>query len=289
MWTENIELPFRYDFSFVLDRMGEDPLIRLDKQEQWVDVPLVLHGNEREVARVQSTGTRDAPEFRVTGERDRDTVVNRLYEIFQWDVDLEKMDAHFLGTSLADLQKKFPATPVVRSFHMYDALMRVIIHQQLNKTFAYRLSTRFVENFGEKEKGVWFYPSPEKVASLAYDDLRELQFSQRKAEYVIDTSGKIARGELELNDFEQIGAEDTITQLTKVRGIGKWTAQNWQMRALGRADLFPEADVGIQNAWKLYFGKESKPSQEEMLRVSREWAPYRSYASLLLWRSLMEQ
>lgn len=287
MWTEYVELPFRYDFPFVLKRMESDPLTHLDTEEKWVDVPLSLPGG-RDVVRVQSLGTVDAPVFRITGEKEQEEVLRKIRDIFLWERNLNEVENHFKGTSLEDLQTRFPATPVVRSFDLYDALMRVIIHQQLNKSFAYRLSTRFVENFGGRLEGVWFYPSAETVASLSYEDLTALQFSRRKAEYVIDTSVKIAEGELDLHSFTSLTEEETIERLTKIRGIGKWTAQNWQMTGLGRSDLFPEADVGIQNGWKHYFGMETKPERAEMLEKSREWSPYRSYAALLLWRSLME-
>ncbi|SIS48865.1 DNA-3-methyladenine glycosylase family protein [Salimicrobium flavidum] len=289
MWTEKVELPFRYDFSFVLKRLEEDPLIHLHMEEEWVDVPLVMEDESREVARVESIGTIETPAFLITGETEKETVLSKIHDIFIWNFNMDRIEEHFKGSSLENLQNEFPATPVVKSFHLYDALMRVIIHQQLNMAFAYRLSTRFVENFGEQWKGVWFYPSPKTVASLSYEDLTALQFSRRKAEYVIDTSRKIANGELDLYEFTSLSEEETIDRLTEIRGIGKWTAQNWQVTGLGRADLFPEADVGIQNAWKHYFGLEAKPARSEMIEESREWAPYRSYATLLLWRSLMQE
>ena len=104
--------------------------------------------------------------------------------------------------------------------------MKCIIHQQLNLSFAYTLTGRFVHTFGEQKDGVWFYPLPETIAQLDYNDLRELQFSMRKAEYVIDTSRMIADGRLDLDELDQLSDEDIMEKLVKIRGIGPWTVQN---------------------------------------------------------------
>jgi DNA-3-methyladenine glycosylase II len=77
-----------------------------------------------------------------------------------------------------------------------------------------------------------------------------------------------------------------IKQLVKIRGIGPWTAQNFLLFGLGRPNLFPKADIGIQNAIKKHFQLEQKPTFEQMDEISKEWAPYLSYASLYLWRSI---
>ncbi|WP_252314521.1 DNA-3-methyladenine glycosylase [Sinobaca sp. H24] len=98
----------------------------------------------------------------------------------------------------------------MREPELYGCLVKTIIHQQLNMAFAYTLSTRFVERYGERSDGAWFYPSPEKTASLTAADLTELQFSRRKAEYVIDTSRQIAEGSLSLEEMETNASEDVI-------------------------------------------------------------------------------
>jgi DNA-3-methyladenine glycosylase II len=79
---------------------------------------------------------------------------------------------------------------------------------------------------------------------------------------------------------------EIMKQLVKIRGIGPWTAENWMMFGVGRENLFPKADIGIQNALKIYFGMDKKPSYEQMESWSKEWRPYLSYASLTLWRSI---
>ena len=89
-------------------------------------------------------------------------------------------------------------------FHLYHCLMKCIIHQQLNLSFAYELTKRFVHTYGEQIEGVWFDPLPETIASLETEDLRKLQFSQRKAEYVIDVSKRIVSGSLCLEELHDL-------------------------------------------------------------------------------------
>nr|WP_152600760.1 DNA-3-methyladenine glycosylase [Pontibacillus yanchengensis] len=287
VWSEEVTANSFYDFDYTLLRFSLDPLSKLDREERWVDVPVQL-GEEKHVVRVQALGKTSEPLFQISSEsvEQKDNLLQHIKALFQWDRDLEKVHEHFLDTNLDQLFNAHPGTPIVKDFHLYDCLMKVIIHQQLNMKFAYTLSTRFVQNYGEKKDGVWFYPSPKTVAQIPYEELRELQFSQRKAEYVIDTSRLIVDGELDLHELAQQPDEDVMKRLKKVRGVGPWTVENWLMFGVGRENLLPKADIGIQNALKYYFQKEKKPSQEEIAEMSQGWEPYQSYASLTLWRSI---
>ena len=116
--------------------------------------------------------------------------------------------------------------------------------------------------------------------------LRTLKFSSRKAEYVIGLSEKVASGELDLEGMREWSDEAIIDELIKIRGIGRWTAENFLLFGLGRPNLFPKADIGIQNAIKLLYNLEKKPTMDEMNHFSEAWHPYLSYASLYLWRSI---
>jgi len=189
---------------------------------------------------------------------------------------------------LSALFTKYPATPLVREFDPFGNLMKTIIHQQLNMAFAQTLTLRFVQAYGEQSKGVWFFPTPERVAEIPYEELQAMQFSRRKAEYVIDTARKIVSGELDLAGLADLSDEEVLKTLTKVRGVGPWTVQNWLMFSQGRPDLFPVADIGIQNALKLYFQMDNKPNIEQIEKWMQEWSPYRSYAAMTLWRSIEE-
>ncbi|GGF24665.1 putative DNA-3-methyladenine glycosylase YfjP [Halobacillus andaensis] len=287
MWKEKIESVTTYDFDYTLQRWAFDPLTKLDLEERWVAIPVKLH-NENHVVYVKGIGATSDPKFEISSNSElvKEELFQHINWLFQWERDLNKVHEHFQATNLENLFNEYSGTPIVKDFHLYDCLIKVIIHQQLNMKFAYRLSTRFVENFGYKKNGVWFYPSPETVAQLEYSQLRELQFSQRKAEYVIDTSRLIAAGELDLEGLAEQSNDVVVKEMTKIRGIGPWTAENWLMFGVGRENLFPKADIGIQNALKKYFDMDRKPEFQEMVNLSKNWDPFKSYASLTLWRSI---
>ncbi|AJO17078.1 DNA-3-methyladenine glycosylase family protein [Bacillus paralicheniformis] len=286
MWKETVSVSPPYHFDRVLDRLSLDPLnaVNLDKRE--VKLPLRNQNKEPRIVAVQATGTVEAPAFAVSGTDDRDAMMKEVKRIFRWEENLQPVLDHFSQSSLSSIFAEHAGTPLVLDFHLYHCLMKCMIHQQLNLSFAYTLTERFVHTYGEQKDGVWFYPLPETIAQLDYNDLRELQFSMRKAEYVIDTSRMIADGRLNLDELDQLSDEDIMEKLVKIRGIGPWTVQNVLLFGLGRPNLFPAADIGIQNAIKRHFGLNDKPTKEQMLEMSKEWHPYLSYASLYLWRSI---
>ncbi|MFS0862575.1 DNA-3-methyladenine glycosylase family protein [Fredinandcohnia sp. 179-A 10B2 NHS] len=287
MWEKKVDIQPPYDFDRVLERLSLDPLITINQKESSVNVPFYYEG-EPVVVTVKSTGTIDEPTFFVSGEKDnsQEYCLGRVTHIFQWDVPLVDIQDHFLQTDLENIFIENRGTPLVLDFDPYFSLMKCIIHQQLNMSFAYTLTSRFVKKYGQEIEGTWIYPTPEKVAALTIEELRELQFSGRKAEYVIDTSKLIASGELNLRELARKSDSEVMDALVKIRGIGKWTAQNFLLFALGRQNLFPMADIGIQNAIKKLYKIDKKPTYEQMELLSKKWEPYLSYASLYLWRSI---
>ncbi|MCT8136843.1 DNA-3-methyladenine glycosylase 2 family protein [Anaerobacillus sp. CMMVII] len=284
-----IKLQGPYNYLRVLERLSYDPLNVIDKEKSQVKIPLKLY-NELIVATVSFSGTIEAPicQIDIPAEYEEDGV-RQLNEIFQLEVPLQEVNNHFLHTDLAPLFRQFSGMPLICDYDLYYCMMKTIIHQQLNIRFAYTLTERFVKSFGTEKDGVWFYPSAKTVSELTYEDLRKLQFSQRKAEYVIDTSRLIADGKIDLAELRVMTDDEVIAELVKVRGIGYWTAENILLFGLGRQNLFPVKDIGIQNALKMLYKLDEKPTLEEMLKVSEGWSPYKSYASLYLWESLDNQ
>jgi len=275
-----LQLNFPYDFDRVIERLSMDPLISLNKEERYVLVPM-----DRKIGKVQATGTTDKPSFLIEGIFE-DVQYQTIKEIFHFDRSLEPIHDHFAKTNLAALFGEHRGTPIIRQFSLYATLMKSIIHQQLNLSFAHTLTTRFVHTFGEEVEGVWLYPQPEKIARLNVETLRDLQFSTRKAEYVIGVSKAIANRELNLEELAHEDDESIVQKLVKYRGIGPWTAGSFLLFGLGRPNLFPLADIGLQNALKKFWNLPEKPNAQEISSHFSEWSPYLSYAALYLWRSI---
>ena len=274
-------LPFVYDFDRAIERLARDPVNTVDLQSCSVRIPM----EEGNIVSLQSTGTKQLPSFNMEGAID-EIQIETVRSIFHFDKPLDAIGNHFAKTDLGALFLEYEGTPLIKSFSLYGTLMQSIIHQQLNLSFAHTLTMRFVETFGHEQEGVWRYPTPDRIASLDVSALRELQFSTRKAEYVIGLSQAIAEGKLDLERFNRMDDVEVTTELIAYRGVGPWTAQSFLMSGLGRSNLFPLADIGLQNALKKIWGMDRKPTTDEMLVRFPDWTPYLSYASLYLWHSI---
>ncbi|RXJ00342.1 DNA-3-methyladenine glycosylase 2 family protein [Anaerobacillus alkaliphilus] len=282
-----IQVSGPYNYPRVLERLSYDPLNVI--HDNTIRIPLQLF-DDLIVVNVSFSGEIASPTCYVELPKDyEEEGIRKVKEVLQLEVPLQQVHNHFLHTDLEPIFNQFSGLPLVCDFDLYFCMMKTIIHQQLNIRFAYTLTERFVKTFGTEKDGVWFYPSAKTVSELKYEDLRELQFSQRKAEYVIDTSRLIVNGELDLAEIRMLQDQEAIDKLVKIRGVGYWTAENILLFGLARKDLFPVKDIGIQNAIKKFYNFEQKPTLEEMLKLSEGWAPYRSYASLYLWESLDNQ
>jgi DNA-3-methyladenine glycosylase II len=276
-----ISLPFIYDFDRALDRLSGDPLNSVDLANRILRIPM----EEGNVITVKATGLKEQPSFLINGALSK-TQIQEVKEILHFNDSLDGISVHFANTDLAKVFIEHEGTPLIRSFSLYGTLMRSIIHQQLNMSFANTLSMRFVETFGSETNGVLRYPSPETVANLDVSKLREMQFSTRKAEYMIGLSQAIVDGTLELEKLRHMNDDEVTAKLTAFRGVGPWTAQSFLMFGLGRPNLFPVADIGLQNALKILWKLEKKPTKEEIIARFPDWSPYLSYAALYLWRSI---
>lgn len=287
MWQQRIEVEAPYDFSRVLERLRQDPLSVVDVGKQQLVLPLYI--NETPVAvSVRSIGTKQAPVFLVDAQYEqlKEAILSRLFRILHWDRSLLPIHEHFLQTELRGIFREHEGTPLILEADLYFCLIKCIIHQQLHMKVAYKMTERFVKAFGQKIDGVWFYPRPEQIARLSYNELKALQFSGKKAEYMIDTSRLIVDGKLDLERLAEATDKEIMDILLPLRGIGPWTVQNFLLFGLGRPNLFPKADIGLQRAVQKLLSLETKPSMAQMEALSKRWEPYLSYASLYLWRSI---
>ncbi|MFX3625516.1 MAG: DNA-3-methyladenine glycosylase [Ectobacillus sp.] len=285
MWSQTVQLHSPYNFTQVLQRLALDPLNAVDLEKREIKVPLVIKGKQIAVA-VKAAGTLEEPLFILSGQEEEGAALERLHEIFGWNADISAIRKHFLETSLKPLFEKFAHTPLVLEFDYFACLVRCIIHQQLNLKFAFTLTERFVKTYGNEKEGVWFCPEPERVAKIPMEELRALQFSQRKAEYLIHLAEHIASGKLNLEELRHQSDEEVEKRLLPLRGIGPWTVQNFLLFGLGRKNMFPKTDIGLQRAVQQLFQLEQKPDDACLEKIKKESEPYGSYASLYLWRSV---
>jgi len=225
---------------------------------------------------------------------ERESIVQYLTEWFDLETDLTcfyKMANK--DNILQPLIEKYSGLRLIGIPDLFEALVWAIIGQQINLTFAYTLKKRFVEHFGKsvvfERKSFWIFPTPEKIAAIQVGDLRNLQFTQRKSEYIIDIAKSMANGQLtkELLRLKK-DYEDMKKSLMAIRGIGAWTADYVLMKCLQERCAFPIADVGLHNALKMQLALERKPTIEEITCYANYWQGWQAYATFYLWRSLYE-
>jgi DNA-3-methyladenine glycosylase II len=173
---------------------------------------------------------------------------------------------------------------------LFEALCWAMVGQQINLAFAYTLKKRFVESFGEKfcfHKNVFYlFPTPQAISRLTVADLRRLQFTGRKSEYIIELARKIENGTLTKNVLlNQDHFETVRKKLIELRGVGKWTAEYVCLRCLGDPGAFPIDDIGLQNAIKQQLGLNEKPTVAEIVRYASAWKNWQAYATFYLWSS----
>ncbi len=155
-----------------------------------------------------------------------------------------------------------------------------IMSQQLSTKVAEVIFKRFLELYGGE-------PTPQQIKDTPFESLRAIGLSNAKANYVQNVAQFALDNNLTDKQFKKMSDEEIITLLTEIKGIGKWTVEMLLMFTLGRADVFAVDDYGIQVAMKnLYLLDDSnkKELRENMLRISKKWSPYRTYACMHLWR-----
>ncbi|KAB2330340.1 DNA-3-methyladenine glycosylase family protein [Bacillus mesophilum] len=195
---------------------------------------------------------------------------------------------------LKDLVRNYYGLRLICIPDLFEALVWAIMGQQINLTFAYTLKKRFVEQYGEglvfEDKAFWTFPSCEKIAAIDIDDLKQLQFTGRKAEYIINIAKIMAKGELTKELLlKQNGTQQVKKTLTSIRGIGPWTADYVMMKCLHDTTAFPIADVGLHNALKKWLELNRKPTIEELTAYAADWEGWQAYAVFYLWRSLYDK
>jgi len=165
--------------------------------------------------------------------------------------------------------------------NIYNSLVEAIIHQQLSMKAGRTIAGRFKDLTEGSD-----FPNPKEIKKIKDSRLRGAGVSKQKISYVRDLASKIESGDLSPGKLPRMSDEEVIGELTKVKGIGRWTAQMTLMFQLGRLDVLPVDDLGLGNGVQEAYGLKSKPSPKELETIGKKWKPYRSMATWYIWQSL---
>lgn len=156
----------------------------------------------------------------------------------------------------------------------FSSLASIIVSQQVSRASADAIFGRFVKLVDPL--------TPEGVLSAGEAIFREAGFSRPKQRAMLAAAGAVAEG-LDLIHLCGLEAEDAISKLTAVPGIGPWTAEVYLLFAAGHPDIFPARDVALQTAVGHALGMETRPGDKELTRIAESWSPWRGIASRLFW------
>lgn len=159
-------------------------------------------------------------------------------------------------------------------------LTRSIIGQQLSVKAAATIFERFENLFEKKDI------KPDGLLKIPDEKLRTAGISYQKISYLKDLAQKVLNKQVELNKLAEFGSEIIIEELIRIKGIGRWTAEMFLIFTLGRPDIFSFGDLGLQNAIKKLYKMKDKPTHKQMEKLSKKWTPFKTYAAMILWRSL---
>jgi len=166
------------------------------------------------------------------------------------------------------------------------ALVAAIIAQQISWHAARTVEARFCALYGcDSTDRRSKFPEPEQILATPIRKLRSVGLSRQKVRYIRDIAARASSGELPLAHLGRMNDDAIMERLTAVKGIGRWTAEIFMLISLGRPDVLPLDDLGIQHAIRMAYGLRRLPSERRMLEISEAWKPYRSVAAWYLWRS----
>ncbi|HEY7790713.1 MAG TPA: AlkA N-terminal domain-containing protein [Vicinamibacterales bacterium] len=211
-------------------------------------------------------------------------VVTRMRALFDLDARPDTIARHLSDDPrLAAAVGARPGIRVPGAFDGFELGVRAILGQQVTVRAATTIAGRFVETFGEPIATPFpelnrLTPAPSRVAAASVDEIARLGIVSARCRSIIALADAHHTGGLRLDGLISQDPADVIGQLTKLPGIGPWTAHYIAMRALHWADAFPKEDIAVRNALGGLSAREAET-------LSQAWRPWRSYAVMYLWLS----
>lgn len=205
--------------------------------------------------------------------------LNPFYQLLTAEKDLAYMVKAYQGLRLIGINE------------LFESLCWSIIGQQINLTFAYKCKRALVEKYSYSEtyqgKKYYLFPEAEVLAKLTVAELRTIQFSRQKSEYIIGIAQLFANNKLSKEVILSLKDENLMAkELIKIRGVGEWTANYAMMKCLKCPNALTYGDVGLYNALHTIKGFPKRPSKKQLATFFAPFEGWKAYLVLYLWRSL---
>jgi DNA-3-methyladenine glycosylase II len=286
------EPPFDFEKSSQMHSRFKNSLPDLYEDGAYVRV---LHLDRKPVLiSITSKGTVGKPRLLVdtyppvSNKAEIGSLKKTLWPMFEPTFDFD----HFYVVAKRDatmrkIARKLRGLRPVRPPTIFESVIIAITEQQISLHAAIAIRSRLVERYGDtvaRDARIFYaFPTPEILAKARPTGLRKVGLSATKARCITEFSRKIASREFNLDRLTQMDDSQVIAELTKFRGIGKWTAEYVLVRGIGRVNSLPADDLGIQRAVSQAYFKSRKVSAQEVRdALTQKFAPYTGIAAFYL-------
>lgn len=271
--------PFRLDLTvWVLRRL---PINAMDRWDGTIYSRVLPYRDTAIQVQVRQKGTVDQPSLEVvtTGARAgpaRNSYVTSVLEkLLGLNIDLSA----FYGKALRDKDfeptaKQFMGFRPPRFPSAFEAAINGISCQQLSLSVGINLLNKISRRYGVAIGDHHAFPRPEDLARAGPGELKSLGYSTGKTEYILSISGAISEGRLDLEGLSALDDEEALETLLRIHGVGRWTAEYILLRGLGRLNVIPAGDRGIQNKLQRRLGLDQRPDADEVRSMLSRWRPY---------------
>ena len=203
-------------------------------------------------------------------------MIKEIYEYHSICDQLAKADA-----DLGNIISAYGYPPLWNRPNTFESLVHIILEQQVSLASALSALNKLKERLPEL--------TPANILSLTDEEFKACYFSRQKTIYTRSLAKALLDGQINLEEFNQLDNEAVRNALTKLKGIGNWTADVYLMFVLGRADIFPAGDLAAVNALKRVKSLPANITRDKILNISEKWKPYRTVASMMLWHYYLSQ
>ena len=157
----------------------------------------------------------------------------------------------------------------------FASLARIIVGQQVSTASAVALWTRLISDIEPF--------TPERVVRRSEEELRALGLSRQKAAYMLGLAREIVDGRFDFDRLHALDDEDAILEITRIKGLGRWSAEIYLLFALQRPDIWPAGDLALQVGMQHLKGLRQRPDPKRMVKLAEAWRPHRGAAAHFLW------
>lgn len=284
--------PYNFALSARIFTGGDPQISRYEDNKFWQ----VVRANKKLIlVLVESTGTVEEPQLSVTlksnekiSEEDVKSAENIVISMFNLNFDLKEF-YEFMKSDpvMSKLTRQLRGLNSRTTSTVFEALASSIIEQQISLIASQSIERRMIKDHGDKlqldDQVYYAFPTPETLSKLTKEQLRESGLSLRKAEYIIDISKLIVAGKLDLDRCKKYkDVTKIIEELSRLRGVGEWTAHLTALRSMHRHRAFPADDLGLRRSISHFYCNDEKISADDARKIAGRWGKWRGLAGFYL-------